>query len=257
MTPQDLAVLGYWEWSQALERGIASHHAGLLPLFKETVEELFSRGLVNVVFATATLALGINMPVNLVAQVGRERAREVLETSFAQFQADRAVVGLARQAQSHAEALEGYAAAMQCHLGDFGEYAALRRTLSDRERDVSRHAARNRRAGAAESLRSLNVGDVIEIPTGRRAGFAVVLDPGRESLDGPRPTVLTSERQVRTVSGAELSRAVRMVTTVRVPKSFSPRNAAAKRDLAAACGAGGPAPEWTAERAPAADDATI
>src|SRR5665648_716797 len=310
--PQDLAVLGYWEWSQALERGIASHHAGLLPLFKETVEELFSRGLVKVVFATETLALGINMParsvvldrlvkwdgsahveitageytqltgragrrgidveghavvvdngrldptalaglasrrtyplrssfrptynmaVNLVAQVGRERAREVLETSFAQFQADRAVVGLARQAQSHAEALEGYAAAMQCHLGDFGEYAALRRTLSDRERDVSRDAARSRRAGAAESLRSLHVGDVIEIPTGRRAGFAVVLDPGRASLDGPRPTVLTSERQVRTVSGAELSRAVRTVTTVRVPKNFSPRNAAAKRDLAAA-----------------------
>src|SRR5665648_82561 len=64
--PQDLAVLGYWEWSQALERGIASHHAGLLPLFKETVEELFSRGLVKVVFATETLALGINMPARSV-----------------------------------------------------------------------------------------------------------------------------------------------------------------------------------------------
>ena len=343
--PQDLAVLGYWEWSQALERGIASHHAGLLPLFKETVEELFSRGLVKVVFATETLALGINMParsvvldrlvkwdgsahveitageytqltgragrrgidveghavvvdngrldptalaglasrrtyplrssfrptynmaVNLVAQVGRERAREVLETSFAQFQADRAVVGLARQAQSHPEALERCTAAMQCHLGDFGEYAALRRTLSDRERDVSGAAARSRRAGAAESLRSLNVGDVIEIPTGRRAGFAVVLDPGRESLDGPRPTVLTSERQVRTVSGADLGRAVRTVTTVRVPKNFSPRNAAAKRDLAAAMRSAlarprrtqpaEPAPEPAPERAPGADDATI
>src|SRR5450830_1056153 len=66
IAPQDLAVLGYWEWSQALERGIASHHAGLLPLFKETVEELFSRGLVKVVFATETLALGINMPARSV-----------------------------------------------------------------------------------------------------------------------------------------------------------------------------------------------
>src|SRR5690606_6506139 len=46
--PQDLAVLGYWEWSHALERGIAVHHAGLLPLFKETVEELFAKGLVKV-----------------------------------------------------------------------------------------------------------------------------------------------------------------------------------------------------------------
>jgi ATP-dependent RNA helicase HelY len=340
--PGDLAVLGYWEWSQALEQGVASHHAGLLPLFKETVEDLFSRGLVKVVFATETLALGINMParsvvldkltkwdgsahveitageytqltgragrrgidvdghavvvdhghldptalaglasrrtyplrssfrptynmaVNLVAQVGRERAREVLETSFAQFQADRAVVGLARQARSHAEALEGYQAAMQCHLGDFAEYAALRRRLTDREKDVSRDAVRLRRAEAVESLRSLRVGDVIEVPTGRRAGYAVVIDPGRDGLDGPRATILTSERQVRTLSGADLSRAVRAVTSVRVPKNFSPRNAAAKRDLASAMRSALsrplPAPPSGARddgRRPAGDDATI
>src|SRR3954470_3399526 len=62
----DLGVLGYWEWREALERGIAGHHAGLLPAFKETVEELFVRGLVKVVFATETLALGINMPARTV-----------------------------------------------------------------------------------------------------------------------------------------------------------------------------------------------
>ena len=50
----------------ALERGIAAHHAGLLPAFKETVEELFVRGLVQGVFATETLALGINMPARTV-----------------------------------------------------------------------------------------------------------------------------------------------------------------------------------------------
>src|SRR5665647_2090549 len=64
--PEDLRVLGYWGWSEALARGIAAHHAGLLPLFKETVEELFSRGLVKIVFATETLALGINMPARSV-----------------------------------------------------------------------------------------------------------------------------------------------------------------------------------------------
>src|SRR3954466_7700183 len=64
--PEDLAVLGYWEWVDALQRGVAAHHAGLLPLFKETVEDLFSRGLVKVVFATETLALGINMPARSV-----------------------------------------------------------------------------------------------------------------------------------------------------------------------------------------------
>ena len=45
-----------------LLRGIASHHAGLLPAWKELVERLFEMGLVKVVFATATLAAGINMP---------------------------------------------------------------------------------------------------------------------------------------------------------------------------------------------------
>ena len=58
----DLAVLGYAEWLAGLQRGIAAHHAGLLPTFKEVVEELFEAGLVRVVYATETLALGINMP---------------------------------------------------------------------------------------------------------------------------------------------------------------------------------------------------
>jgi len=170
----DLAVLGYWEWLDGLQRGVAAHHAGLLPAFKEVVEELFQKKLVRVVFATETLALGINMPartvvleklekfngearvpitpgeytqltgragrrgidteghsviqwtggldpqavaslasrrtyplnssfrptynmaVNLIEQFGRQRTREILESSFAQFQADRAVVDLAR-----------------------------------------------------------------------------------------------------------------------------------------------------------------
>src|SRR5204863_1299556 len=49
-----------------LGRGVASHHAGMLPLFKEAVEELFAQGLVKVVFATETLSLGINMPARTV-----------------------------------------------------------------------------------------------------------------------------------------------------------------------------------------------
>ncbi|NEW37212.1 DEAD/DEAH box helicase, partial [Nocardia cyriacigeorgica] len=58
----DLEVLGYWEWREALHRGLAAHHAGMLPAFRHTVEELFVNGLVRAVFATETLALGINMP---------------------------------------------------------------------------------------------------------------------------------------------------------------------------------------------------
>lgn len=62
----DLEVLGYWEWREALYRGLAAHHAGMLPAFRHTVEELFVRGLVRAVFATETLALGINMPARTV-----------------------------------------------------------------------------------------------------------------------------------------------------------------------------------------------
>lgn len=308
---EDLDVLGYWTWSESLARGIAAHHAGMLPVFKETVEELFSRGLIKAVFATETLALGINMParsvvlerlvkwdgsahvdvtpgeytqltgragrrgidveghavvvdhagldpvhlaglaskrlyplrssfrptynmaVNLVAQVGRERARDVLETSFAQFQADRGVVGLAKQAQAHAEALEGYAQAMTCDLGDFGEYAALRRRIANREADLSRAASRSRRAETVAAFERLRPGDVVEVPSGRRAGYVVVLDPGEGAgFDGPRPTVLTQDRAVKKLTVADAPGGVRTVARVRIPKTFNPRVPAHRRDLA-------------------------
>jgi ATP-dependent RNA helicase HelY len=310
---EDLDVVGYWGFVEALVRGVAAHHAGMLPAFKETVEEAFARGLVKVVFATETLALGINMParsvvleklvkwdgshhvdmtpgeytqltgragrrgidteghavvvgrgdldpmalaglaskrlyplrsafrptynmaVNLTAQVGRVRAREVLETSFAQFQADRGVVGLARQAQGHAEALEGYAEAMTCHLGDFREYWSLRKELSDRERGVHRASTAARREAAALSLQGLQVGDVVAVPSGRRATHAVVVDAGTAGgFEGARPLVLTTEREVRRLSVQEVGDGVKTLGHLRVPKEFSARAASSRRDLAAA-----------------------
>ncbi len=62
----DLAVLGYERWVHMLELGVAAHHAGMVPAFKETVEELFVDELISVVFATETLSLGINMPARTV-----------------------------------------------------------------------------------------------------------------------------------------------------------------------------------------------
>ncbi|HTY71279.1 MAG TPA: DEAD/DEAH box helicase [Actinomycetes bacterium] len=308
---EDLAVLGFHEWLEGLERGIAAHHAGLLPTFKEVVEELFVQGLVHVVFATETLALGINMParsvvlerlskwngethadvtpgeytqltgragrrgidveghavvlwqpglepravaglastrtyplrssfrpsynmaVNLVARVGRAAARDILEQSFAQFQADRAVVGLTRQVRRNEQALEGYREAMTCHLGDFEEYAALRRALKDREAQVARQGAALRRASATQALEALKVGDVIRVPAGRNAGWAVVLDPGLSSGADPRPTVLTSERQVRRLSITDFPSPVEALERLRIPKSFNPRSPQSRRDLAA------------------------
>jgi len=298
----DLRVLGYGEFLDALERGVAAHHAGMLPVFKEIVETLFALGIVKVVFATETLALGINMParsvvleslvkwngeahvdltpgeytqltgragrrgidveghgvvlwtpgfdpkhvaglastrtyplrssfrpsynmaVNLVGQMGRAAARELLESSFAQFQADRGVVGLMRQVRRNEEALAGYAESMQCHLGDFAEYAGLRRALKDRESQLAREGSAQRRAEAAASLEKLRPGDVIRVPAGRRSGLAVVVDPSV-------PVVITSDRQVKRLSIVDFPTPVEALGHVRMPKGFSPRSPQARRDL--------------------------
>ncbi len=66
MDDRDLAVLGYGRFLAGLEAGIAAHHAGMVPPFKEAVEACFTEGLVKVVFATETLAVGINMPARSV-----------------------------------------------------------------------------------------------------------------------------------------------------------------------------------------------
>ncbi|MGW2413990.1 DEAD/DEAH box helicase [Streptomyces tubercidicus] len=319
----DLHVLGYFEWLEGLERGIAAHHAGMLPTFKEVVEELFVKGLVKAVFATETLALGINMParsvvleklvkwngeqhaditpgeytqltgragrrgidieghavvlwqrgmdpgalaglagtrtyplrssfkpsynmaVNLVSQFGRHRSRELLEMSFAQFQADKSVVGISRQVQKNEEGLEGYRGSMTCHLGDFEEYSALRRQLKDRETELAKQGAAQRRVAAAAALEKLKPGDVIHVPTGKYAGLALVIDPGMPSgrtnghrgfdtQDGPRPLVLTAERQVKRLASIDFPVPVKALDRMRIPKSFNARSPQSRRDLASA-----------------------
>ncbi|MCW2831807.1 MAG: helicase, partial [Aeromicrobium sp.] len=307
----DLHVLGFYEFRDALVRGVAAHHAGMLPTFKECVEDLFSQGFVKIIFATETLALGINMParsvvieklskwngethanitpgeytqltgragrrgidveghgvvlwqpgldpkqvaglastrtyplnssfhpsynmaVNLVEQVGRTVARELLEQSFAQFQADRAVVGLARQIRKADDALAGYHEKVHCDQGDFMEYASLRRELSDIESSGSKARRKADRDEIVSSLVRLKPGDVINVPVGRWAGLAVVLDPGRVTdSDGPRPMVLTAGRHARRLAMVDFTSPVQALTTMRIPKTFNARNPQARRDLA-------------------------
>ena len=308
---EDRHVLGYHDFLDGLTRGVAAHHAGMLPAFKQVVEELYVRGLCKVVFATETLALGINMPartvvieklskwngethaditpgeytqltgragrrgldteghgvvlwqpgmnprelaglastrtyplrssfqpsynmaVNLVHQFGRARSRELLEQSFAQFQADKAVVGLARQQHKAEEALVGYAEAATCHLGDFLEYAELRRRISVLEKGASKSRRNDRREEAIASLGRLKPGDVIQVPVGKFAGYAVVVDPGF-SPEGPRPYVVTAERQARRLAMIDFPTPVEPVTQLRVPRNFNGRNPQMRRDLASA-----------------------
>ena len=304
---EDLPVLGYADWLAGLQRGIAAHHAGMLPTFKEVVEQLFAAGLIRAVFATETLALGINMPartvvierldkwngenhadltpgeytqltgragrrgidveghavvlwhpgvdpvavgglagtrtyplsssfrpsynmaVNLVGQVGRRRAEALLESSFAQFQADRAVLGLSRQVRRIRQSIEQLDGT--CDKGDIAEYQMLRRELSQREGDQSRRRSVARQAEAVASLEQLRRGDIVQVPSGRRAGIALVLEsPG--SADTPGLLVLTAGRQVKRLTLADFPVPVTPIDRVRIPNWFSARSAKHRRDLA-------------------------
>jgi ATP-dependent RNA helicase HelY len=176
-----------------------------------------------------------NMAVNLVGQAGLQQATALLESSFAQFQADRAVVGIARQARRGREALDKLT--VRCDLGDFAEYDALRKELSGREGEAARQRSAARRAEALRSLEQLRRGDIIRVPSGRRAGIAVVLDTGagrRAAVeDLPLPLVLTANRQVKRLSAADFPVPVTAIERIRIPNWFSARSPKHRRDLAA------------------------
>ncbi|MEH3140046.1 MAG: RNA helicase [Mycobacterium kyogaense] len=307
----DLIVLDFHEWREGLLRGLAAHHAGMLPVFRHTVEELFTAGLVKAVFATETLALGINMPartvvlerlvkfngeqhmpltpgeytqltgragrrgidveghavvlwnpdvdpaevaglastrtfplrssfaptynmtINLVHQMGPEQAHQLLERSFAQYQADRSVVGLVRGVERAEKMLDQLAAEFGGREAPILDYARLRAQIGERERAQSRASRLQRRQAANDALTALRRGDIITITHGRRGGLAVVLEPARDD-DDPRPLVLTETRWAGRISSADYSGAIGPMGRMTLPKRVEHRNPRARRDLASA-----------------------
>lgn len=307
----DLVVLGYYEWREGLLRGIAAHHAGLLPVFRHTVEELFTAGLVKAVFATETLALGINMPartvvlerlvkfngeqhapltpgeytqltgragrrgidveghavvlwhpdvepadvaglastrtfplrssfapsynmtINLTNQMGPEQAHQLLERSFAQFQADRSVVGLVRGVSRGEKMMDEIAAEFGGRDAPILDYARLRATIAERERAQSRASRLQRRQAANDALVALRRGDIITIGQGRRGGLAVVLEPAGDG-DDPRPLVLTEDRWAGRISSTDFSGSSLRVGSMTLPKRVEHRQPRVRRDVASA-----------------------
>ncbi|MBV9090342.1 MAG: RNA helicase [Mycobacteriaceae bacterium] len=315
LSDADLAVLGYYEWREGLLRGLAAHHAGMLPIFRHTVEELFTAGLIKAVFATETLALGINMPartvvlerlvkfngeqhvnltpgeytqltgragrrgidveghavvmwhpdvdptevaglastrtfglrssfsptynmtINLVQQMGPEQAHGLLERSFAQYQADRSVVGLVRGIGRGEKLL----AQIRAELGDpdsgqadvLLDYVRLRAKISELERAQARSSRLQRRKAANDALSALRRGDIISITHGRRGGLAVVLEPDRDSNE-PRPLVLTENRWAGRISSADYSGAPPPLGSMTLPKRVEHRQPRVRRDVASA-----------------------
>ena len=306
----ELRVLDYNSWLEGLERGFAAHHAGMLPAFKEVVEQLFQDGYIKAVFATETLALGINMParsvvlekltkwngtahvpvtpgeytqltgragrrgidsqghaivvwhqgmdphslaglasartyplrssfrpsynmaINLIGKVGTHAARELIESSFAQFQADKSVVGLATELRRSEEAREGYEEAANCHLGDFAEYMSLRREISRLEKETVRDGVRERKYTAISFLNNLARGDVIVVDSDRRTSVPyIVIDEAQDYTD-PRPRVMSLNRTVKRIGYQDVSDNGRVVGQVRLPPTFDSRSAKSKNWLA-------------------------
>ena len=309
---EDEEVLGVHAFRRAALDGYAAHHAGMLPLLKTVVEELFAQGLVKVVFATETLALGINMParsvvleklvkfngvehadltpgeytqltgragrrgidteghavvlagprfdasgvaalasrrtyplrsafrptanmaVNLLERFDLSRARETLETSFAQFQADRSVVGLARRGRELEDTADSYREALTCDRGDLLAYAALRERVSEREAVLSRRRAEKDRDRTGSTLRSLRRGDVLALPGGRRRGYAVVLDVDTAVLGGPQVQLLDTEGRRRSVRPSDLPSSPAVIDAMKLPRPETLSAAKVRRDTAAA-----------------------
>jgi ATP-dependent RNA helicase HelY len=174
------------------------------------------------------------MAVNLVASVGRERARTLLEQSFAQFQSDRSVVGAARTLARNEAAIADYWAAAKCELGDFTEYGRLRAEIADLEAAAARERRSDRRAEALQTLSILKPGDIIRVPSGKSHGWVVIIDPGvRHDHQSPRPLVLTEDRHVRRLAIADFPTPPLVAGRMKIGKHFNAKDAAARRNLAA------------------------
>lgn len=309
---EDEEVLSLDTFRRAALDGFAAHHAGMLPLLKSVVEALFARGLIKVVFATETLALGINMParsvvleklvkfngvdhadltpgeftqltgragrrgidteghavvlagarfdapavaslaskrtyplrsafrptpnmaVNLLDRFDLSRARETLETSFAQFQADRSVVGLARRARELEDKAADYREAVTCERGDLVEYARIQEAITEREKTLSRARADRDRDRTRSVLGDLRRGEVIALPGGKRRGYAVVLDVDRAVLGGPQVDLLDTEGRRRSLRPGDVPSPPAVIDTLRLPRQDSLGSGKVRKDTAAA-----------------------
>lgn len=291
----DHGILGLAEWQTGLERGIAAHHAGLLPLLKETVERLFSQGLVKLVYATETLALGINMPartvvleslekwngsehvrltpgeytqltgragrrgidveghavvlhrgvvapeevaqlasrhsyplrsafypgynmvVNLLHHSSIPAARQVLEASFAQFQADNSVVQLASRLRRAENQLKSLDKTISCSRGDAPEYFQLREDLTQAQKRLSQEVRTGNVDIATRIFQQLRPGQVIAYRRGRRWYNGVVLIGLDRGWSIPAIKVLGEDAKVFSIAPHEVVRGPEVIGQIRLP----------------------------------------
>lgn len=309
--PGDVLALGLDTLFEGLKRGIAVHHAGLLPVLKEAVEKMFAAGLLKVVLATETLALGINMParsvvieslrkwdghefvmlsagqytqltgragrrgidtlghgivmfrpgldpatvaalaskrtyplksafsptynmaVNLLEQGTLEGTRDVLRRSFAQFQADRAVVGKAQQAADKQRAADEIVAAksLECSFGDIYEYVRIKSELEARDARHAQLLAREQARRRLELFSSLKRGDVLAYRDARRARHGIVMKKSGTRTGETTLTVLSDNAKLRDFSSNGFAGGLALVGQMWV-KDYSERKPRDRQRLA-------------------------
>ena len=304
LSDADLDALGYSTWLDGLEAGLASHHAGMIPAFKEAVEACFVEGLVKVVFATETLALGINMPArsvviekltkftgehhefltpgqytqltgragrrgldergtaivlwspwvgfgevaalaasrsfrltssfrptynmaaNLIRRYGPEEARSLLDASFAQFQADAAVVRLDVRLRTARQRVTELAEQATCERGDVRAH----RAELERVERTRLEAARSRQRAIDEALRRLSPGDVVSLSG---AAPVAVLSVSERRAGSVRLRTIDADGTVDSVGAAQVDAVPDLLSRISLPHPFAPRQEAFQRQVAA------------------------
>lgn len=290
-------------WQIGLERGIAAHHAGMLPILKETVERLFARGLLKVVYATETLALGINMPartvvlesldkwngsnlarlhpgdfaqltgragrrgidveghavtlhrgvvqpeelaqlaaspphpltsafrpnynmaVNLLSRSTRPAAVSTLESSFAQFQADESVVGLASKLRRAHQEAEAVGRDLVCSQGDAKDYFQIRASLTRLEKNLKQARTQGQRDRYLEMLPKLERGQIISFRRGSKQQRAVVVAATKGvGIGGSSVRVVLDSTKAIHLDAHDLIADLQVIGTTRVPSSGGRRN---------------------------------
>jgi ATP-dependent RNA helicase HelY len=312
LPPADLKVLGFTSWRAGLLDGIAAHHAGMVPIFKEVVEVLFQRGLLKVVVATETLALGINMPartvvierlekwngeshvlltpgeytqltgragrrgidrvghavvlyqrdldfrtvaglvgtrtyplhssfapsynmaVNLLRRHDLREAEDLLGASFAQFEADASVARTTERLEELEEGKAGYVRHLDCHLGDWPAYWALRREVSRREK----REAKDRRRAAGDRIRDaiagLQPGDVLHLPWLGKRGIAAVVGVHLTKKGTPIAQLVVDDKTLTKLGPRELQAPPVPVERIRLPGAGNPRQSAYRQEIGVA-----------------------
>lgn len=306
----DLAVLNFQSFKENLLNGVAAHHAGMIPAFKECVEVLFQRGLLKLVVATETLALGINMPartvvierlekwngdahvlltpgqytqltgragrrgidtighavvlfqrdldfrtvaslvgtrtyplrssfapsynmaVNLLRNHSRSDTEHLLNASFAQFE-NVLTIGDRSQAITELEdARAGYVQHVACDAGNWAEYWALRKEISQREKAEQRRLSAQAQQRLHDAIVALRPGDVLHLPWLGRRGLAAVTGVHVTKKGTALAQVVVDNRTLAKLGPRELVDAPIPFTKMPLPQGFNPRNSEFRRQVA-------------------------